>query len=240
MGAPKWTEERTSELVDFVGDESPVSQDTVQEAAERLDTSTRSIAAKLRKMEYDVTPASHGRTPTFSDAQAESLAELVTSNSGNYTYEELAVAFEGDFSSKQIQGKILSMQLTEHVKAAPVKETVKSYTDEEEAQFVELVNGGSFAEEIAEALGKTVESVRGKGLSLLRAGRINNVPKQKETKGKVDAFAELGDVTEKTVEEIAEALGKTERGVRTILTRRGVTCANYDGKARKEKAAAAS
>ena len=33
MAVPKWTEDRTSELESFVGDESPVSQATVAEAA---------------------------------------------------------------------------------------------------------------------------------------------------------------------------------------------------------------
>ena len=33
---PKWTDERTSELTNFVGGESPVSQDTVAGAAEQL------------------------------------------------------------------------------------------------------------------------------------------------------------------------------------------------------------
>ena len=43
MALPKWTDERTEELVTFVGDESPISQGTVAEAADQLETSTRSI-----------------------------------------------------------------------------------------------------------------------------------------------------------------------------------------------------
>ena len=50
MALPKWTDERTSALTDFVGGESPVSQATVAEAAENLETSTRSVSSKLRKM----------------------------------------------------------------------------------------------------------------------------------------------------------------------------------------------
>ena len=45
MALPKWTDERTEELVSFVGDESPISQATVAEAAEQLETSTRSISS---------------------------------------------------------------------------------------------------------------------------------------------------------------------------------------------------
>ena len=37
MALPKWTDERTQSLVDFVGSESPVSQGTVADAAEELE-----------------------------------------------------------------------------------------------------------------------------------------------------------------------------------------------------------
>jgi hypothetical protein len=40
-----------------------------------------------------------------------------------------------------------------------------------------------------------------------------------------------------TVAEIAQAIEKTDRGVKTMLTKRGIKVADYDGAARKEKAA---
>ena len=241
MALPKWTDERTAELTAFVGGESPVSQATVASAAENLDTSTRSVSSKLRKMGYEVELASASSSRAFSDAQEATLASFVTDNSGQYTYAQIAEHFEGgSFSPKSIQGKILSMELTEHVKPAPKPESVKTYTDAEESTFVDMVNGGSFVEEIAEALGKTVNSVRGKALSLLRAEAISAIPKQKETKGasKADPLADLGDVASMTVEQIADAIGKTARGVKTMLTRRGLVAADYDGAAKKEKASA--
>jgi hypothetical protein len=241
MALPKWTDERTAELTAFVGGESPVSQATVASAAENLDTSTRSVSSKLRKMGYEVELASASSSRAFSDAQESTLASFVTDNSGQYTYAQIAEHFEGgSFSPKSIQGKILSMELTEHVKPAPKPESVKTYTDAEESTFVEMVNGGSFVEEIADALGKTVNSVRGKALSLLRAEAISAIPKQKETKGasKADPLADLGDVAGMTVEQIADAIGKTARGVKTMLTRRGLVAADYDGAAKKEKASA--
>ena len=241
MALPKWTDERTAELTSFVGDESPVSQSTVAEAAVQLETSTRSVSSKLRKMGFDVELASATSTRAFSDAQEATLASFVSDNSGQYTYADIASHFEGGaFSPKSIQGKILSMELTDHVKPAPKPESVKTYTDAEEATFVEMVNGGSFVEEIAEALGKTVNSVRGIALSLLRAEAIVAIPKQKETKGasKADPLADLGDVAAMTVEQIADAIGKTARGVKTMLTRRGLVAADYDGASKKEKATA--
>ena len=54
MALPKWTDERTSALENFVGSESPVSQATVANAADELETSVRSVSSKLRKMGYDV------------------------------------------------------------------------------------------------------------------------------------------------------------------------------------------
>ena len=71
------------------------------------------------------------------------------------------------------------MELTSHVKPAPKVETVRTYTPSEEVTFVEMVNGGSFVEEIAAALDKSVNSIRGKALSLLRSGEINAIPKAK-------------------------------------------------------------
>ncbi len=241
MALPKWTDERTDELVNFVGDESPISQATVAEAADQLETSTRSISSKLRKMGFDVELASSKATSKFTADQEATLSAFVTDNSGEYTYAQIASHFEdGAFSAKSIQGKILSMELTDHVKPAPKVETVRTYTPAEEDTFVQMVNDGAYVEAIAEALGKSVNSVRGKAMSLLRSGDIDAIPRQEHTKSsaKEDPLAELGDVSDMTVEAIAETIGKTARGVKTMLTRRGLTASDYDGAAKKEKAAA--
>ena len=241
MALPKWTEERTSALTDFVGDESPVSQATVAEAAVELETSTRSISSKLRKMGHEVELASASATRAFSDAQEATLAAFVSDNSGEYTYAEIAGHFEdGAFSPKSIQGKILSMELTDHVKPAPKVEAVRTYSPAEEVTFVSMVQDGAFVEAIAAELDRSVNSVRGKALSLLRSGDIDAIPRQETTKGasKEDPLAELTDIGTMGVEDIAEAIGKTARGVKTMLTRRGISAADYDGAAKKEKASA--
>ena len=173
---------------------------------------------------------------SFSEDQEATLSAFVSDNSGDYTYAEIASNFEGGhFSAKSIQGKILSMELTSHVKPAPKVETVRTYTPTEEVTFVEMVNGGSFVEEIAAALDKSVNSIRGKALSLLRSGEINAIPKQKETKGssKADVLADI-NVEDMTVEAIADEIGKTVRGVKTMLTRRGLQCSDYNGAAKKD------
>tara|TARA_R110002074_G_scaffold188843_7_gene354601 strand:+ start:690 stop:1412 length:723 start_codon:yes stop_codon:yes gene_type:complete len=240
MALPKWTDERTAELTSFVGDESPVSQSTVADAAVQLETSTRSVSSKLRKMGFDVELASASSTKAFSEAQEATLASFVSDNSGQYTYADISDHFEnGAFSAKSIQGKILSMELTGHVKPAPKVESVKTYSDAEEATFISMVESGNFVEAIADELGKTVNSIRGKALSLLRTGAISAIPKQEVTKGsaKSDPFENV-DVADLTVEQIAEQIGKTARGVKTMLTRRGLVAADYDGASKKEKATA--
>jgi len=239
MAIPKWTDERTAALTDFVGSESPVSYSTVVEAADQLETSPRSVASKLRKMGHEVESSASVTSRAFTDAQENTLRSFVTDNSGAYTYGQIAEAFEGgEFSSKQIQGKLLSMQLTEHVKPTPKVETPRSFTEAEEAEFVKHAGSGAYLEDIAEALGRSVNQIRGKALSLLRQGAIDAIPAQKESKAnaKVDPLEGV-DVAAMTVEEIAEQIGKTARGVKTMLTRRGLTASNYDGAAKAAKAA---
>jgi len=241
MALPKWTEERTAQLTDFIGGESPVSQATVAEAAGNLETSTRSISSKLRKMGHDVELASANASRAFSDSQEATLSAFVSDNSGDYTYAEIAGHFEdGAFSPKSIQGKILSMELTSHVKPAPKVEAVRTYSPAEEVTFVSMVQDGAFVEAIAAELDRSVNSVRGKALSLLRSGDIDAIPRQETTKGssKEDPLAVLSDIGSMGVEDIAEAIGKTARGVKTMLTRRGLSAADYDGAAKKEKASA--
>lgn len=242
MAVPKWNEQREAELVQAVGNESPVTQETVAQVAEQLETSARSVSSKLRKLGYEVELASGAKAKTFSEEAAEALAAFVEANSGNLTYGEIAENFEGGkYTAKQVQGKILSLEMTEHVKPTPKAESVKTYSDAEEATFIEMANEGAFIEDIAAKLGREMNSIRGKALSLMRSGDIDAIPKQRESKAadKVDGLTSLGDVSGLTVSEIADKLGKTTRGIKTMLTRRGVTVADYDGAAKKAKLAEA-
>jgi len=242
MTTPKWTEDRTRILTAIVENMDTISQDTVATTAVELDTTTRSISSKLRKMGYEVELAASAHKKAFTDDQADALSAFVTGNSGEYTYADIAANYEdGAFTAKQVQGKILSMELTSHVKPAEKVEVARTYTPAEEATFLDLVSNNAFVEEIAEALGKSINSVRGKALSFLRSGDITSIPKQKESRAKanVDALTELGDISAMTVEQIAESIDKTVRGVKTMLTRRGMTCSNHDGAKKAAKNATA-
>lgn len=238
----KWSDEAVATLLATVGSESPVSVASVEKAAEVLGFTTRSIASKLRKLERDVTSMAKEKTSSFTAEEGEALEAFVADNAGNLTYKEIAEQFaDGKFSAKQVQGKLLALELTGEVKAAEKVETARTYTEAEENKFVSLANGGSFIEDIAAALGKTVASVRGKALSLTRNGQITSIPAQKESHAKsdVDPVAALGaSIATMTVAEIATAVSKTERGMRTLLTRRGLDCADYKGSQKKLKAEA--
>lgn len=237
MALPKWTPARTEALASFVGDESPISQGTVSDAAEHFETSTRSVSSKLRKMGYDVELASNSVTKSFSDEEAAELRSFVESNDGQYTYAQIAEQFQnGKFSAKAIQGKILSMELTGAVKPAPKPETVREYNEAEEAKFIQMAESGAFVEDIAEAMGRPVNSIRGKALSLLRANLIDAIPKQRDVRGPAADPLEGLDVANLTVEEIAEKIEKSPRGVKTMLTRRGLSASDYNGAAKREKA----
>jgi hypothetical protein len=240
--AKKWSDEAINKLTSIVGDESPVSAATVESAAAALEFSVRSVASKLRQMDYEVASMAKEKVSAFTPDQGAALEDFVLANEGAFTYKEIAEQFEnGAFSAKQIQGKLLALELTGAVKPAEKVEAARTYTEAEEVTFVKMVQKGSFIEDIAAVLGKTIASVRGKALSLTRNGQIDKIPAQKESHANtaVDVVTSLGDkLVTMTVAEIAAAADKTERGIKTMLTRRGIKVSDYDGAAKKAKAEA--
>lgn len=242
-----WTDERTTALEALVDKGVEVTQVQLHSAAETLETTARSIGAKLRKLGYAVEKASAVASRKWSEDEEDALSTFLGQNDSKYTYAEIAAVFaEGKFSAKAIQGKVLSMEMTGKVKPAEKVEVARSYTEDQEKVFLTMAEAGETIEAIAGALDKTVQSVRGKALSFIRTIDGFTMPAQGASQAvdKPDALEALGPkIAEMTVAEIAESIDKTERGVKTSLTRRGLTCANYDGakKAAKnaDKAAAA-
>lgn len=238
----KWSDEAVAQLLSIVGSQNPVKANKVEEAANALGFTTRSVASKLRKLDREVVSLAKEKTSAFTEEESAKLATFVKNNANKLTYKEIAEQFNsGKFSAKQIQGKLLALELTASVKPAEKVEVARTYSEAEEATFVQMANGGSFIEDIATKLNKTVASVRGKALSLTRNGQIAKIPAQRESHAanQVDAVTALGDkIATMTVAEIAKAVDKTERGLRTLLTRRGIKVADYDGAAKKLKAEA--
>jgi hypothetical protein len=238
----KWSDEAVDQLMSIVGNASPVSVEAVERAAETLGFTTRSVASKLRQLDREVASLAQAKPSAFTPEESADLADFVFANANNLTYKQIAENFaDGKFTAKQIQGKLLALEMTGSVKPAEKVEIARTYSDAEEAKFIKMAESGSFIEEIAAALNKTVASVRGKALSLTRKGQISKIPAQRESHAKeqVDPVTALGDkISTMTVAEIAATVDKTERGLRTLLTRRGIKVADYDGAAKKAKAEA--
>lgn len=238
----KWSDANVATLLSIVGDTTPVTVALVEEAAIELDITVRSVASKLRQLDKEVESMAKAKVSAFTAKQGEALTVFVNDNAGNLTYKDIAEQFEdGAFSAKQIQGKLLALELTGSVKAAPKVEAARTYTEAEEDVFIKMANAGKFIEEIAVTLGKEIPSVRGKALSLTRNGLIEKIPAQKDSHAKnvTDPVTDLGDaIATMTVAEIAVAVDKTDRGVKTLLTRRGIDVADYKGSQKKAKAEA--
>jgi len=228
-----WSDESVATLLATVGNASPVSADLVTKASELLGKSVRSVASKLRSLEYAVASMAAVKAPAFTEDEGVALRSFVSSNANVFTYKEIAENFaEGKFNAKQIQGKVLALELTALVKPTEKTAAARTYTEAEEAKFVEMANSGAVIEDIATALGKEINSIRGKALSLKRSGHIQAIPVQRTSHAKTDAdkIDALGaDISTMTVAEIAEKTEKTERGIRTALTRRGINVADYKG-----------
>lgn len=239
MATKSWNEAREAQLVSAVEGVEVVSQEMLRSIADDMDTTARSIGSKLRKMGYEVEKATAAKA-SWTEAEQSELVDFLNANSGEFTYAEVASAVAGGkYTAKQVQGKVLSLELTEHVKPTPKVEAQRTYSTEEEAKMVELVDGGISIEALADAMGRPVNSVRGKCLSLQKEGRITDIPKQEHSTAKAKADVLDGiDVANLTVAEIAEAASRSERGIKAILTRRGLTAVDYDGAARQEKLAA--
>lgn len=217
----------TDEMVEAMHEEcsNGVTEDNIQNLIGQFDFPRRSVTAKLRKLGFDV-PKKPGDPPAFTVEQTEAFKTFLEENSGNYTAEEIATSHFVDFNARQITGKALSLEMTQHIKPAEKRVVPKSYSDEEEAVITEMVEANAYLEDIAEKLDKTPNSVRGKLLSM----GLKATQKHKK-ESKKDAYPGIENMLDLTVAEIKDKFeGKTERGVKTVLARRRLACADYTPK----------
>ena len=227
MSKFEYTEEMVTRMSEVAAD--GLTETTIEGLMAEFEFPRRSVTAKLRKLGFDV-PKKPGAAPVFSAEESAQLAEYLEANSGQYGADEIATGFSEawgrEVSPRQINGKALSMEMTQHIRAAEKKVIVRTYTEAEEAKIATMVGANAYIEEIADALGRPVNSIRGKLLSMsLKA------PQRDKKGAKSDPYEGIEDLLDKTVEDIAEAFGKTVRGVKTVLTRRNLTCADYTPKA---------
>lgn len=240
-----WNEENVSVLKARVEGVTLVSQELLQDIATELGHTARGIGSKLRQLvkvgelSLEVQKASEANKSAWAEDEEAALVDFLNTHNGTMTYTEVAATFlGGKFTAKQIQGKVLSLEMTDSVKKAEKVAAKRTYTEDEEARFVEMANTGESLEAIAEAMGRPLQSVRGKGLSLHREGRINEIPHQAESKATVRAdWLEpvMDEMADLTVAQIAEKVGKSERGVKNALTRRGLACADHNGEKQRAK-----
>lgn len=207
-----------------------INEELIESLCEEFGFPRRSVTAKLRKLGLEV-PAKPKAQPVFSAEETEELRSFLTQNAGVYTAEEIAEAFaDGKFNARQINGKVMSLELTKAVKPAEAKVAPKTYTPEQEAKIEAMVSAGAYIEEIAEAVGKTVPQVRGKLLSMKLSA-----PQKDKKETKTDAYEGIETLaTTMTVAELAAHFGKTERGVKTVLSRRNLSAKDYEPKSAKE------
>lgn len=227
MSKFEYTEEMVTRMQEVA--KNAITEDAIEALMTEFDFPRRSVTAKLRKLGFEV-PKKPGAAPIFSADETEALAEFLAGNSGEHTAEEIAAHFSEawgrEVTARQINGKALSMEKTGDIKPAEKKVAVRTYTEAEEATIAQLVADGKFLEDIAAAVGREVNSIRGKLLSMgLKA------PQRDKKATKSDPYEGIEDMLSKSVEEIATAFDKTVRGVKTVLTRRGLSCSDYTPKA---------
>jgi hypothetical protein len=230
MSKFEYTEEMVARMHDVA--KSEITEESIEALMNEFEFPRRSVTAKLRKLGYDV-PKKPGAAPIFSADETAALAEFLNDRAGEHTAEEIAEHFSDawgrEVTARQINGKALSMELTGSIKPAEKKTAPRTYTEAEEASITALVEAGKFLEDIAEAMGRPLNSVRGKLLSMgLKA------PQRDKKAAKSDPYDGIEDMLGKTVEEIATAFDKTVRGVKTVLTRRQLSCADYSPKVAAE------
>lgn len=231
-----WSDESVlATLHEAVAGVEEVSQEVVAELAEKLGGSVRAVGTKIRTLGYTVAKASKKATIWTPEMEAQ-LSNFLEANAGVYTYGEIAqILFSAvGITDKQVQGKILSMKLTDKVKPAPKRENVRSYTAEQEETYVQMALAGSSLEDIATALGVSIPSARGKGLSLVKEGRLEAQPVQVTSTAarRKDPLDGL-DVANESLADLCAHTNMTERGVKQMLTRRGLACKDYDGAKRR-------
>ena len=181
MSKFEYTDEMVAEMHSVAA--SGVDEDVIESLMEDFGFPRRSVTAKLRKLGFDV-PKKPGAAPVFTAEETDALSAFLSENSGTYTADEIAATFaDAKFTARQINGKALSLEMTSHVKPAEKKAPQRTFSEEEESQIESMVSDDKYLEEIAEALGRTVNSIRGKLLSMgLRA-----VQRDKKT-SKSDAY----------------------------------------------------
>lgn len=208
-----------------------VTPEVVAKLTAEFGYSERSVAAKVRSLGFEVPKKSEG--PKFTAEETKAFSDFLEANTGKFTSAEIAGQFmNGKFEARQVMGKALALEMTSHIKKTEKVAKPKDYTPEEESLVTKLVEEGKFLEEIAEAVGKPVNSIRGKLLSMkLKAPQRDK--KVQATGGSYPGLEEIaGNMTVEELKAHYEKDGteRSLRGIKTALTRRKVEAKDYPAK----------
>ena len=230
----KYTDEMVAALKDFAdkyADEIPYEdvEAFTEEFNERFadaNASHRSIAGKLRHMDYDLarkTTAASKYTPEME----ETIRQMCADEDNLPSQEALAEAL--GVSCQSIGGKLISMGIygvkKEHKASSDYE---RKFTPEDEATIIEMVNapGDTYIEDIAEKLGKTVNQVRGR-LAGMRIKGVLTRDKKANKKARIYTDELLASIKEDidagiSLEDIAEKFNLNFVGLRSIAGKKGL------------------
>lgn len=231
MSEYKYSPELVTEMTETLG--SSPTLEAIKAFAEKIGYSERSVAAKLRNL--GVTVPTKVESLKFTAEETAEFAAFLTANQGKLTAEEVAQQFaNGKFTSRQVMGKALFLKQTSDFKKTTPKVKAKTYTADEEVTIRAMVasNPPASLEDIAAALNKPVNSVRGKLLSMeLKAPQKNKKPSSKDVSyAGIETLAPTMTVEQLVAHYSTEANPKTSRGVKTVLSRRGLSAKDYTPK----------
>lgn len=211
--AVKYTDEMDSTIVAAVTEANGLAtKEVIADLSDELDVPARSLAYRMRNvLELDV--ESTTKAPSFTADETETFLELAD---GTKTAEEIAVVM--DKTPAQVRGKNLACKTTlaPSEKAEP---KAKVYSDAEEVRIEALVEDGKFLEEIAAAMGREVNSIRGKLLSMkLKAPQRDHVAvKTAVYTDEIVADLVTRVAAGETLDQIVEATGLNVRGLKSKL-----------------------
>jgi len=232
-------EDQLNELVaaEPLNTKGELSLVSLAKVAMELDIPKRNVAAKLRKSGTKVETLN--KVSDWNEAETKALGDYLTANNGVFSPEQVAQKLYGTkFSAAQVRGKALSMDKASFFRKVEPKAAVLKYTEAEEAKIVSLANAGKNIEDIAIALDRSTQSIRGKCLSLYTKGLVTSIPKSSQVVKVVDVLDGLDGVaiSKMSIADLSNHTGKSETGMKTILTRRGISCSNWDGAKKRAKA----
>ena len=214
-------------ITEAAGEE--VSYADAEALATELEFPTRSVSAKIRALGGTVTKKNASKEK-WPEVEADIVADMIENKAT-----DVEIAEKLGKTVKQVRGKALSMGLMDKLIRVTAVKPTKQYTEEDEARILEMVESGDFLEEIAEAMGKTKNQVRGKLLSMKLTAPQRD---KKSATAKIYTDEVIAEITamveaDETAEDIATTLELNLTGLKSRLGKLGLRTSDMGGKSKK-------